>query len=51
MEVIPEKYKESPDDFPDTLDTHLEILKKSGFTDVDCFFKYGIFSLFGGFKP
>ena len=50
MEVIPEKYKESPDDFPDSLETHLDILKKTGFKDVDCFFKYGIFALFGGFK-
>ncbi|MFC1839206.1 methyltransferase domain-containing protein [Thermodesulfobacteriota bacterium] len=50
MEIIPEKYKESPDDFPDPLDTHLELLKKARFIDVDCFFKYGIFALFGGFK-
>jgi len=50
MEVIPEKYKESPDDYPDFLETHLDILKETGFTDVDCFFKYGIFALFGGFK-
>ena len=50
MEVIPEKYKESPDDFPDTLETHLGFLRETGFLDVDCFFKYGIFALFGGFK-
>ena len=50
MEVIPEKYKESPDDFPDSIETHLDILKEAGFLDVDCFFKYGIFALFGGFK-
>ena len=50
MEVIPEKYKESPDDFPDSLETHLDILRETGFKDVDCFFKYGIFALFGGFK-
>lgn len=50
MEVIPEKYKESHDDFPDALETHLDMLRKTGFTDVDCFFKYGIFALFGGFK-
>ncbi len=50
MEVIPEKYKESPDDFPDTLEAHLDILRETGFADADCFFKYGIFALFGGFK-
>ena len=51
MDVIPEKYKESPDDFPDTLETHIDILKETGFKNVDCFLKYGIFALFGGFKP
>ncbi len=50
MEVIPERYKESPDDFPDSLETHLDIFRETGFTDVDCFFKYGIFALFGGLK-
>ena len=50
MDAIPEKYKESPDDFPDSLETHLDILRKTGFIDVDCFLKYGIFALFGGFK-
>ena len=50
MEVIPEKYRASPDDFPDSLETHLEILRDTGFKDVDCFFKYGIFALFGGSK-
>jgi len=28
----------------------LEMLEKCGFRDVDCFYKYGIFSLFGGAK-
>jgi len=50
MGVIPEKYKESPDDFPDYLETHLDILRETGFIDMDCFFKYGIFALFEGFK-
>ena len=50
MDVIPEKYKESPDDFPDLLETHLDLLRETGFKDVDCFCKYGIFALFGGFK-
>ena len=50
MLVIPEKYKESTDDFPDPLESHLELLRVTGFTEVDCYFKYGIFALFGGFK-
>lgn len=38
------------DNLPDTLDAQLESLEKVGFKDVDCYFKYGIFSVFGGFK-
>jgi len=47
---IPEQYKGNPDNIPDTLKTQLDALNKIGFKDVDCFFKYGIFSLFGGSK-
>jgi len=47
---IPEEYKANPDNTPDTLTSQLEILEEIGFKEVDCYFKYGIFSLFGGFK-
>jgi len=47
---IPEQYKDNPDNTPDTLKSQLEILEEIGFNDVDCYFKHGIFSLFGGFK-
>jgi tRNA (cmo5U34)-methyltransferase len=47
---IPEQYKENPDNTPDTLKSQLEALEEIGFNDVDCYFKFGIFSLFGGFK-
>jgi len=47
---IPDQYKANSDNIPDKLDTQLERLRKTGFRDVDCFFKYGIFSLFGGCK-
>ena len=47
---IPEQYKGNQDNIPDTLESQLEVLEKIGFKEVDCFFKYGIFSLFGGFK-
>jgi tRNA (cmo5U34)-methyltransferase len=45
---IPQQYKENPDNFPDTLSTQLEALQTIGFKNVDCFYKYGIFTLFGG---
>ena len=46
----PEKYKADPENMPDTLESQLEALKKVGFNNVDCYFKYGIFCLFGGSK-
>jgi tRNA (cmo5U34)-methyltransferase len=47
---IPDKYKGNPDNVPDTLEAQIEALERIGFKNVDCFFKYGIFSLFGGSK-
>jgi tRNA (cmo5U34)-methyltransferase len=47
---IPEQYKENQDNIPDTLEVQLEALKEAGFNAVDCYFKYGIFALFGGGK-
>lgn len=47
---IPEQYKSNSDNMPDTLEAQLEVLKDVGFCNVDCFYKYGIFSLFGGSK-
>jgi tRNA (cmo5U34)-methyltransferase len=35
---------------PDTLEAQLETLKNAGFSDVDCYYKNGIFALFGGIK-
>ncbi|MDA8325218.1 MAG: methyltransferase domain-containing protein [Nitrospiraceae bacterium] len=44
------KYKENADNKPDTLDYQLGVLKDVGFRDVDCYYKYGIFTIFGGRK-
>lgn len=45
---ITEKYKEEPGNRPDTLDAQLDSLRALGFAEVDCFYKYGIFTIFGG---
>ena len=45
---IPEKYKGNPDNTPDTLESQMKAMHQIGFNNVDCFFKYGIFALFGG---
>lgn len=45
---IPQHYKDNPDNLPDTLWSQLEALQEIGFKNVDCFYKYGIFTMFGG---
>ncbi|MDH4028296.1 MAG: class I SAM-dependent methyltransferase [Nitrospirota bacterium] len=48
-EVI-KRYKAAGENRPDTLDDQLNALRKIGFRDVDCYYKYGIFTVFGGKK-
>jgi tRNA (cmo5U34)-methyltransferase len=45
---IIERYKDLKENKPDTLETQLHALKEIGFSEVDCYYKYGIFSVFGG---
>ncbi len=47
---IPTGYKTAGENTPSTLIDQLDLLTRIGFQDVDCFFKYGIFSVFGGIK-
>lgn len=47
---IIKRYKDNSDNRPDILNTQLEALQSVGFKDVDCYYKYGIFAIFGGKK-
>ena len=47
---IIQRYKSLSDNRPDTLDDQLAVLRETGFVNVDCFYKYGIFTVFGGRK-
>jgi tRNA (cmo5U34)-methyltransferase len=47
---IVRRYKEAEENKPDTLDDQLNALKDIGFKEVDCFYKYGIFAVYGGRK-
>jgi tRNA (cmo5U34)-methyltransferase len=47
---IPDQYRGNPDNSPDTLESQLDVLRDVGFCNIDCFYKHGIFSLFGGSK-
>jgi len=44
------RYKDADENKPDTLEDQLGALKQTGFTAVDCYYKYGIFAIFGGRK-
>jgi tRNA (cmo5U34)-methyltransferase len=47
---VVDRYKRNKDNKPDTLEAQLEGLMDAGFSEVDCYYKYGIFAMFGGRK-
>ena len=47
---VPQKYKDNVDNTPDPLLPQLKALERIGFRNVDCYYKYGIFAMFGGSK-
>ncbi len=47
---IIQQYKDAEENKPDTLDDQLLALRDAGFQDVDCYYKYGIFTMIGGRK-
>jgi tRNA (cmo5U34)-methyltransferase len=47
---VPKKYKDNLDNTPDPLLPQLQALERIGFKNVDCYYKYGIFVMFGGTK-
>jgi tRNA (cmo5U34)-methyltransferase len=47
---LPKVAKAKPENKPSGLVEQLELLRQIGFRDVDCFYKYGVFAMFGGTK-
>ncbi len=47
---IIQRYKDMEENKPDTLDDQLNALREIGYKNVDCFYKYGIFAVYGGRK-
>ena len=45
--IVPQ-YKNAEENKPDTLRDQLNALTAAGFVDVDCYYQYGIFTMFGG---
>jgi tRNA (cmo5U34)-methyltransferase len=44
------RYKDNTDNKPDLINTQLKSIQDIGFKDVDFYYKYGIFTIFGGKK-
>jgi len=49
IEVI-KRYKNAEENQPDTLEQQLNYLNEIGFNEIDCYYKYGIFAVYGGRK-
>lgn len=47
---ITAQYKGNTDNKPDSLASQLRALFAAGFRDVDCYFKHGVFAVYGGRK-
>jgi tRNA (cmo5U34)-methyltransferase len=46
----PGVYKGKGENQPSGLFEQLDALRECGYGDVDCYYKYGIFAVFGGIK-
>jgi tRNA (cmo5U34)-methyltransferase len=47
---LPAVYKGKPENKPSSLGSQLRMLEETGYRDVECWFKEGIFTTFGGIK-
>jgi len=47
---LPSVYKNNLENKPSSLREQMQVLTRCGFRDVDCFYKYSIFAVFGGTK-
>ena len=45
---VTRRYKAYDENKPDTLEIQLNALRDIGFAEVDCFYKYGVFAVYGG---
>lgn len=50
VEDVTRRYLDERVNKPDTLNMQIEMLREVGFTEVDCYYKNGIFAVFGGLR-
>lgn len=48
---VPEQARTKPENHYDTLQSQLNALSAVGFKEVECHYRYGLFSIYGGRKP
>jgi len=50
FEQVPEEARKKPENHYDTLEAQLDALKETGFSVVECYYKCGVFAIYGGKK-
>jgi tRNA (cmo5U34)-methyltransferase len=48
---VPEQARVKPENHYDTLDSQLDAMRSAGFVDVDCHYRYSVFSVYSGKRP
>jgi len=48
---VPAEGRNRPENKYELLGAQLQMLREAGFADVDCFYRYGLFGIYGGRKP
>ena len=48
---VPSQARENPENQYESLGSQLKMLRDAGFTDVESFYRYGLFGVYGGRKP
>ncbi len=48
---IPAEARQNPENHFQDLESQLAMLTQAGFRDAECFFRYGLFGIFGARKP
>jgi tRNA (cmo5U34)-methyltransferase len=51
FEHVPDRARANPENRYDTLTDQLDALRKAGFSDVECHYRYGLFGIYGGRRP
>lgn len=48
---VPAEARAKPENRYESLGTQLDLLRTAGFTETECFYRYGLFGIYGGRRP